>query len=1245
MKKTALLLLTTALFWQANSTVANPYEPSVSPYTPPPNNRIDFNFNADWKFLMQDDTNASREVFDDSTWSTVSLPHTYNDNKFREWISTRNESKTESHYYGVTWYRKHFSLDAAYAGRSVIVEFQGISLVASFFINGHPAGIYENGVAPCGIDITGYVKFGGDNVLSVRVDNDPNVKITSYNGAKLPFGEPFNPNFGGLNRDVILHIADRVHQTYPLYRNLGTVGTYIYASNIDTLKKAADLNIESEVANDSKIPQTMSCSAVIADKDGNQVLTFSSAPQSVAPGQKAVFMLKSPMENIHLWSPDYPYLYKAYTILSVDGRPVDVLGTPIGIRQFTFSSEHGLEINGHPIYLKGYAPRTSMEWPGVGTPVDWMNEYDFKLIKESNGNFVRPMHIAPKPAQVAAADKFGVVIVVPAANNEGDSKEADIWQERLDIMRDATIYYRNNPSVLFYEGCNQKLSTEHMEEMKKIRLTWDPYGGRMAGLRSNDNDTTQGIREFSCTMDGASNQPDNPLWDAEYARGEAPRRVWDSFTPILNPRWDGKNPDATPADGLNNVNTTSKYVTGGYFAVASDYHRSLGFNAGKGDFIGDYVRDGKLDFGYFRLQSSEDMVLENLAKYWARYSRSPFVQDAATSKANGVMIGGAKIIWSDSVTDGRMRDMEVARVSGAVDGARLPKEVFYGLQVAQNIQPQVYIVGHWNYPARTVKRIYVVSNTAKVRLELLDPAGKVIKDYGFGRNDFAQPSNDQVNHYCYAFDNVAFQPGGIRATGYDDKGAVVASNEKSTAGAPAVLKLTPIIGPSGKFYADGSDVAMFDVEVLDAKGNRCPTFEDSVDFTCSGEGVFLGGYNSGIRYSTNDKHLTSGYHFNVECGINRVFVRSTRKAGAFTLNVSRPGLASASQTITSTPVVIKDGLMTQTPQLYEVALGSEPASAKADGAISEIPNDRPAANPVLQTARTTETKTAATLITNFAYSGAHADAEIVENAQKGTKVYKDSDVTFGELPAWLAGAEFVRPYLSDAGETSSTDQYQFDLTRSSYVYLLIDSANDMPVNNDNETYKWQKLPETVAFNGRTMVIYKSRLMQPHDNVYLATNGHGTRRFDIKSNMYLVMITSAEQSLLKPGLTVTASSVDKDDLPALAIDGNPKTHWTSSRDKEPQWIKVDLGQLCVISSYKIDWHRGERKAYQYLIELSDDDKTYRTSLDEQQNTIEGDAEFSVPAANASKGRYVRITVTGGGRPSISELHINGLPAAR
>src|ERR1700677_4458279 len=69
---------------------------TAAPYTPPESNRVDFNFNADWKFMMSDAANAQTPTLDDSTWAAVSLPHTYNDNKFREWISTRNETKVGS---------------------------------------------------------------------------------------------------------------------------------------------------------------------------------------------------------------------------------------------------------------------------------------------------------------------------------------------------------------------------------------------------------------------------------------------------------------------------------------------------------------------------------------------------------------------------------------------------------------------------------------------------------------------------------------------------------------------------------------------------------------------------------------------------------------------------------------------------------------------------------------------------------------------------------------------------------------------------------------------------------------------------------------------------------------------------------------------------------------------------------------------------------------------------------------------
>jgi beta-galactosidase len=115
------------------------------------------------------------------------------------------------------------------------------------------------------------------------------------------------------------------------------------------------------------------------------------------------------------------------------------------------------------------------------------------------------------------------------------------------------------------------------------------------------------------------------------------------------------------------------------------------------------------------------------------------------------------------------------------------------------------------------------------------------------------------------------------------------------------VKLTPVLNPAG-LLADGVDAAMFDVEVVDENGTRCPTDEARIDFTMTGPGVWRGGFNSGVVGSTNKTYLLT------ECGINRVFIRSTLKAGTITLTASRSGLGSATATVTSTAIPILDGV-------------------------------------------------------------------------------------------------------------------------------------------------------------------------------------------------------------------------------------------------------------------------------------------------------------------------------------------------
>ena len=149
-------------------------------------------------------------------------------------------------------------------------------------------------------------------------------------------------------------------------------------------------------------------------------------------------------------------------------------------------------------------------------------------------------------------------------------------------------------------------------------------------------------------------------------------------------------------------------------------------------------------------------------------------------------------------------------MSGKVDVNRIPKEAYYTFRVAGNTQPDIHIIGHWTYPAGTTKTMYVVANNVS-SVDLLvngKSQGKVTK---------------ATNGYQYSWANVAFASGTIQAIGYDASGTQVCQHTLTTAGPAAAVKLTTTVGPNG-LQADGADFAMYDVEVVDAKGQRVPTY-------------------------------------------------------------------------------------------------------------------------------------------------------------------------------------------------------------------------------------------------------------------------------------------------------------------------------------------------------------------------------------------------------------------------------------
>lgn len=115
----------------------------------------------------------------------------------------------------------------------------------------------------------------------------------------------------------------------------------------------------------------------------------------------------------------------------------------------------------HNVWLTGYAQRSVNDWAGLGQAYpDWMHDYNAQLIRASHANYVRWMHIAPQAADVRACDRFGIVQVCPAGDKEGDPVNdgrleprvaTRQWAQRAEVMRDTMIYFRNSPSILFWE--------------------------------------------------------------------------------------------------------------------------------------------------------------------------------------------------------------------------------------------------------------------------------------------------------------------------------------------------------------------------------------------------------------------------------------------------------------------------------------------------------------------------------------------------------------------------------------------------------------------------------------------------------------------------------------------------------------------------------------------------------------------------------------------------------------------------
>ena len=635
-----------------------------SDYQLPPTSSLKLNFNPDWRVAKG---SFATEGIKDEHWERVSTPHTYHEKMGYQGLKKGLKDL------GPHTYRKHFFVAQAYQGQRLILEFEGIRQRGQFFLNGHLLGRSSHGVTPLGFDLTSKINFGGENVLHIEIDCDD--KEFETGTAMCWFFPGFNSLYGGIIRNVFLHVVPEVYATLPLYSSLKQEGTYVYAENISTEKRTAEIGIEIQVRNDSQEAKSTTCKAVLVDREGRELATLEAEPRTIKAQENLTFKLGSKVSGLHFWQPNYPYLYNVYTIVSTGSGKPDVRKITTGFRK--------LEVRGAELYLNnrglmthGYTPRSQNELAAVGAAYpDWLHDFSNAYMVEGNARLVRWEHTMPSPQDVSSCDRVGLPQIMPGADRENDSVGRE-WEMRVEIMRDTIIYCRNSPSIFLWEAANNVLTPEHTQEMIDLRNKWDPRGYRRPmGGRSEGP-------EWVSWMYGVRKEKHRLSVDTEFMRDESPRRWWDQWSPpFFNKAGEWKLTDNAGGWNRNQDNMC---------LMQSIVHEQY-YKARPG--TGEAVCNGGVQIFF----SDSDSFTRSVDTFRRSGPTDAMRVPKDAFFCNQTMWSNTHELWTEGT-------------------------------------PSVYIPSHWNYPKDTVKPMYVFVSPGIEKVELFlngQPVPKTVRTNAF----------------------------------------------------------------------------------------------------------------------------------------------------------------------------------------------------------------------------------------------------------------------------------------------------------------------------------------------------------------------------------------------------------------------------------------------------------------------------------------------------------------------------------
>lgn len=806
--------------------------------------RSTLNFNSGWKFYLGNDSNAISPYYNDAKWRSLNLPHDWSieSNFIKDAPATNQGGSLPG---GIGWYRKKFTVPASAKDKNVSIEFDGVYKNSEVWINGNYLGKRPYGYSNFSYDLTPYLFFDKQNIITVKVDNSQQPDSRWYTGS-------------GIYRDVKLVITNALSlskEHFFISNSLFSknTGQWNFYNSADTGGTYGDVKILSgHIKNTTSKPQDVKLEFVVRDRNGLVKNSFTSEFHvEVMPGNNfgidrtdGVWGVTDPV----LWTPENPYLYSLTVKLYHNNSLTDEIKLPVGFRKAEFDAQKGFFLNNQPLKIKGVCMHHDLG--ALGAAFNKMAaKRQLTILKDMGCNAIRFSHNPPASAMLDLCDEMGFLVMDEAFDMWTKKKNKNKYDYHLDFeewherdLQAMVLRDRNHPSVIMWSIGNEireqfdSTGTTITKKLVDIVKRLDPTRPVTSALTE-----TFPEKNFIAKANALDVLGFNYKY---YDYPELPKRF--------------------PGEKFIATETASALETRGVYEFPSDSMRIW-----PPDYKAQDTFTGNKDF--------TASAYDNTFAYWGGTHEKTWLEVKKYPHMAGIFV------WSgfDFLGEPLPYPNFPARSSyyGIVDLAGFPKDVYYMYQSEWTNKPVLHLFPHWNAAAKDGTG-WIKGDTVDVwaYYNNADEVELFVNNRSVGKRS----KTDSTLHVLW---RVPYEAGMIKAVSKKN-GKIVLTKEIRTAGAPVKIELQ---ADRKKLKAGAADLSFITVKLLDKNGTLVTGSDRRIEFSVTGAGILAGtdnGYQADTLSLKNNKRSTWK-------GLALAIVQSSSKKGNITVTAKAAGLKPA----------------------------------------------------------------------------------------------------------------------------------------------------------------------------------------------------------------------------------------------------------------------------------------------------------------------------------------------------------------